>query len=424
MKVSNDILQALYNKIFNLYHEWIEADSKNDAQWSVKRYCNYTFGPVLGLYLDKDKSLIDVLNDDFTDEELCAQLIPIKERTLREVLKAESDLMTEFKQKSYQDELSLLRDGRINEWMNRFFIPCIKSANIEIDETHFRGLCYVMHGYENYQYNITSVYCGNIDLLKELYQGVLDKNSELYTYKLIEVTPTCEMLAIDPPRIYDSRIDKTFYLSNVSKELLNTFIELGASKLYEKISLRVSNSILNIFDGKYELQSISEAVERGRIFSIQKIGDIPVTKLYSVNYENTLWVKETDSGMTFEELCECESSFNDSIITQVIHLNYLKRGDETFVTHIDHEFVFYSKSDYEKRKTNADVKGNEYARLKSFKIDKASIPLTLPIKRDVTLYDESTDTILYKAETVPFIIYILKSYLKHTDLIDEYFAKL
>ena len=424
MKTNISTLQALYDRIYNIYNEWTKVNLLNNGQWSTERICKYNFGPVLGLYAEKDKCLLDVLNDEFSDEELCTLLIPIKERALNELLEAEKDLLTEGKSKSYQYELELLRGGKIKEWLDRFFIPCFNIGIFEIDESHFRGLCYVMYGYENYQRNLTSVYCGNTDILKDLYQGVLDKNSELYTYKLIEMTPTCEMLAIDPPRIYDSRIDKTFYLSNVSKELLNTFKELGVSKLYDKISLRVSNSILNIFDGKYELQTILGAVERGKIFSIQNIGDIPVTKLYSINYEDSLWIKSTDSEITFEELCEYESSFNDSVITQVIHLNYLNKGNEIVVTHIDHEFIFYSKSDYEKRRINSDIKGNEYTRLKSFKIDKANIPLTLPIKRNVTLYDESTDTVLHKAETVPFIIYILKSYLKHTDLIDEYFAKL
>ena len=425
MKKNNDTLQFLYKKIFNIYHEWTKADSQNDPQWGVKRHRNYNFGPVIGLYSEKDRDLIDVLNGTFSDEELCSLLIPIKERTLNELLSAsESDLMTKFKQKSYREELSLLKDRKIDEWMDRFFIPCIKIGTFEIDESHFRGLCYVMHGYENYQYSITNMYCGNIDFLKNLYQGVLDKNSELYTYKLIEVTPACEMLAIDPPRIYDSRIDKTLYLSNVSKELLNTFIELGVSNLYKKISLRVSNSKLNIFDGKYQEQKLLEAVERGKIFSIKNISDIPVTKLYSVNYADSLWIKSNDSEITFEELCENENRFNDSIITQVIHLNYLNKGNETFVTHIDHEFVFYSKSAYEKRKVNSDIKGDAYTRLKSFKIDKATIPMTLPIKHNVTLYDEVSGEIIHKVETVPFIVYILKTYLKHTDLIDEYFAKL
>jgi predicted CopG family antitoxin len=188
MKKNNDTLQFLYKKIFNIYHEWIKADSQNDPQWRVKRYRNYSFGPVIGLYLEKDKDLIDILNGTFSDEELCSLLIPIKERTLNELLSAsESDLMTKFKEKSCREELSLLKDRKIDEWMDRFFIPCIKIGTFEIAEPHFRGLCYVMYGYENYQYSITNIYCGNIDFLKNLYQGVLDKNSELYTYKLIEV---------------------------------------------------------------------------------------------------------------------------------------------------------------------------------------------------------------------------------------------
>ena len=172
------------------------------------------------------------------------------------------------------------------------------------------------------------------------------------------------------------------------------------------------------------MQTISESIEMGKIFSVQDIGEIPVTKLYSVNYEDSLWVKISDSEITFEELYENETAFNSSIITQVIHLNYLRKNTETLITHLDHEFVFYSKSDYEKRKTNSDIKGNKYSRLKSFKIDKANIPLTLPIKRNLNLYNEASGEISHKEETVPFIIYILKCYLKHTDLIDEYFSKL
>ena len=116
MKVNNDILQALYNKIFNIYHEWTKADPQNDPQWGIKRYYKYNFGPVLGLYSEKDQSLIDVLNNDFSDEGLCALLIPIKERALNELLEAENDLISEYKSKSYQDELSLLRGEKIEEW--------------------------------------------------------------------------------------------------------------------------------------------------------------------------------------------------------------------------------------------------------------------------------------------------------------------
>lgn len=232
------------------------------------------------------------------------------------------------------------------------------------------------------------------------------------------------MLAIDPPRFYDSRIDKTLLLSNVSRELLSIFIDLGKKKLYKKLSLRVSNAITKIFDGKYELQNLSEAVQIGKIFSTQNISNIPLTKLYSTKYEDCLWVKSSEHDITFEELCENEDTFNDSIVTQVIHLEYKQDKGDIVITHIDHEFIFYNKEDYEKRKSKAETKGKEQPRLKSFKIDEARIPLSLPIQRSINVYSNRTNDTMRKNETVPFLIYILKSYLKHHDLIDEYFANL
>jgi len=151
MKTNIAILQALYDRIYNIYNEWTKANLQNNGQWSTERICKYNFGPVLGLYLEKDKCLIDILNDEFSDKELCTLLIPIKERALNKLLEAESNLLTEYKSKSYQDELELLRGGKIKEWIDRFFIPCFNIGIFEIDKSHFRGLCYVMYGYENYQ---------------------------------------------------------------------------------------------------------------------------------------------------------------------------------------------------------------------------------------------------------------------------------
>ena len=121
MKTNIATLQALYDRIYNIYNEWTKVNLQNNSQWSTERIFKYNYGPVLGLYLEKDKCLIDILNDEFSDEELCTLLIPIKERALNELLEADNDLMTECKRKSYQDELTLLRGGKIKEWMVSLF---------------------------------------------------------------------------------------------------------------------------------------------------------------------------------------------------------------------------------------------------------------------------------------------------------------
>lgn len=425
MITTKDALNALYNNILNVYNEWTKSMVTGKFTWSVKKQCNYTFGPVLGLYMDKNKQLIDILNDSYFDEDILSEVLPAITRKVSALKKiSEKDIMTELNIISYEKELLLIENGYINDWLDQYFIPCIRNINFELDENHIRGLCFIMYGYENYEYSITNIYCKDIANLKKVYQGVLNKYSELYTYKMIEITAECEMLAIDPPRFYDSRIDKTFLLSYVSRELLSIFIDLGKKKLYKKLSLRVSNAITKIFDGKCELQNLSEAVQIGKIFSTQNISNIPLTKLYSTKYEDCLWVKSSKHDITFEELCENEDTFNDSIVTQVIHLEYKQDKGDIVITHIDHEFIFYNKEDYEKRKSKAETKGKEQPRLKSFKIDEARIPLSLPIQRSINVYSNRTNDTMRKNETVPSLIYILKSYLKHHDLIDEYFANL
>ena len=55
-------------------------------------------------------------------------------------------------------------------------------------------------------------------------------------------------------------------------------------------------------------------------------------------------------------------------------MQYIKDGDETYITHLDHEFIFYTVDEYEARINNVHQKGTVRPRMKSFKIDNAKIP--------------------------------------------------
>ena len=279
---------------------------------------------------------------------------------------------------------------------------------------------YVDYGYKKYRERVESVYNSDINKLKKLYAGVYGKDSQLYKYGLIEIDDSCELMAIDPPRVYDAKINKTINLKHVPKELVEVF--LREKSLIGKLSLRGSNTY--ICDGKNTLQHLMEEVEIGEIFSITNFNRIPVTKLYSTNYNDSLWVKVDASNITFEELCKDEEKYDDSIITQVLHLEYKKTDSNTLITHLDHELVFYTEEEYKQRQGQHDVKGTSKRRLKSFKIDNAKIPLDLPCPRQINERDTLLDEIIRKKEEVPFLIFVLKSYFKHKDLIDEYFQSL
>lgn len=421
---SQEDFNNLYEVIWNVYSQWIHA-AENDSNWPIQRRNIYSFGPVIGLYQEKYKDLLSFISDDYTDDDILSVVYIEVEKQLKKLQnKLDMDIMEKLWKESYQNELLLLEDREIEQWLNDYFLPIVTTGGVQIELSHIRGLCYIYYGFKVYKDCITSLYNPDVSNLKELYKGIYGKDSELYTYNLVQITPECELMAIDPPRVYDERINKTVYCSNISKELLEQIIKLKDKGLIDKLSLRGSNLITNIYEGRYDGQFLAEAVQYGKVFAIENLGSIPVTKLYSAEIEDCLWIKIDESNITFEELCENEESYENSIVTQVVHLEYRKDHGAIYVKHLDHEFVFYSQTDYDKRTKNAAVKGEAHQRLKSFKIDGAKIPLDIPCERTVIIKGNEKEEDSYQSEEVPFLVFVLKSYFKHTELIDEYFASL
>lgn len=170
-----------------------------------------------------------------------------------------------------------------------------------------------------------------------------------------------------------------------------------------------------IHDGRCTIGAVCEEIEYGLRFSMDLHSLPHVTKLYSNQYEDQLWVTVNGSEMQFEELCEDYKSTEDAVITQLVHLMYEHNDDTYVITHIDHEYLFYSHEDYEKRKADPHVKGRKQKRIKTFKADKSRIRFNYPC--NVINVKGANEAI-----QVPFIMFILNAYFKHKDLLDEYFA--
>ena len=149
-------------------------------------------------------------------------------------------------------------------------------------------------------------------------------------------------------------------------------------------------------------------------------GSYSVSKLYSEKYENCMWVIIDPPNITFEELCEDFDIYEDMVITQVIHLQYVIEHEKTYITHLDHEYIFYSIDEYERRLIDVTQKGEAQARMKSFKIDHARIPFDRRCK--VLRRDEEGNDL--PLENEQFLCYVLECYFKHKDLLKEYFQKI
>lgn len=413
-------IENLCKNLWDIELEWLNIEAGENADWPVERHCKYNFGPVIGMYREKNEGLLDIISDVYTDNDIYNVVKFEINRQLDSLENKEHlDVMDKNFLESYQNQILLLECGEIETWLQDYFYR--NMTDFEIEFQHLRGVCYIYYAYLNYINKDNSLYSHDISNLKKLYQGIYGKESQLYTYDLLEITPECQLLAINPPRFYDSRIDKTICLVNVSKELLEIFSIFKKKALYNRLSIRGSNSYKDIFDGKYELETMEEALEIGKFFSLDNFENIPITKLYSKEYKDCLWITVNSKEITFEELCEKENRFDDAIITQVVHLEYILKNSEILITHIDHEFIFYDQISYEERRVNSKKRGKQLPKLKSFKIDEAQIPINILCTHNVNVYDAASNSFSVSAEKVPFLIFVLKSYFKHTDLIDEYF---
>ena len=231
----------------------------------------------------------------------------------------------------------------------------------------------------------------NIDLQKT--------DTEFDSYKLLSLN---EHIRIrndkDSQTLVDNRIGKYFWIK-VPRKLLFTIEQLINEGYISKIAFRVD------FISKYI--PAMEEMEYGSALKI-KIDSLPdFSKFYSVdNYDNKLWIyhDKIKSSLTFEEHIEDFEIIEDNIITQVIHLEYQIKKENYIITHIDHEFILYTIEEYEKRLIDPNIKGHR--KIKTFKVDQASIPFN---------YEHHGEHFLYQ---------VLDAYLKNTDLINEYFAKI
>ena len=245
--------------------------------------------------------------------------------------------------------------------------------------------------------------------IKELYDKVFNKSSELKKWGLLPVNQVRKLYTNTyPVRIYDSNLNKTL-LVQISSPLAKVFKELYEKHYIYNLAIRPKD--FPILDGENYVGILQEAVERGSVFS-WSLDELPaVTRLYNgEHYEDCLWIKSEGEDITFEELCQDFHEEGEYVVTQMIHLQHSEKN----ITHIDHEYIFYNLDEYEERKFNPKIKGEEKKRVKTFKIDHSNIPMDYACKMN----DEN------KEIEVPFIFFVLNNFFEHKDLLAEYFKKI
>lgn len=365
--------------------------------------------PVFSLYKQGDSELLSYLRQDCDKDELF-EMIKIVVDDLNNNRMTRMGIakgyITPVEYPSRNEDLA----NWLKKWNNLYF-----EFLAEPDKEYVLSFFFLDEGYAKYKADTCEREFLEDKTIISLYGETVTSN-----YNLIPLDDTVELLNLNPARIYDKVRNKTIYVEIGERfaSILSELMQEGAAK---KVAVKGKGK--QIYDGKYTKEYLVEALEMGNVFSFSKLLLLPdITKMYSAEYDNQLWISKNNNELTFEELCQDITVQAEGIRTQMIHLMFVNRNNQFFINHIDHEFIYYTLEEYEKRQHDSKMKtkGSARKRIKTFKIDEASIPMDYPC----IMYQLSEKENEYKEVSVPFLYFVINTYFCHKDLIEEYFSKI
>lgn len=380
-----------------------------------KQILKYSNGIILGLYRNNDSELRSIINEGCSVKskelyDFICNDVKIQNKKFRDWYKQIGKLEL-FKPTSFPAP-----NSNLVSWVKDYNMYIIKDL-IDSDEEDriIAKFLLVYFTFKNYIQKEKISSCFNLPAINKLYQNnIFDK--DFTKWNLIPINNQRELLPIDPPRIYDKVINKTI-MTDHSVTFAKIIIKLFNEGKIDTLAIRGNNTV---YDGLCEKQRLWEAIERGKCFELNIITLPDITKLYDEKiYDDQLWISKTDKDITFEELCSDFDIVQDAIETQVIHLQYEETNDGYIITHLDHEKVYYTVPEFELRQKQC-TKGTAYKRIKTFKINNASIPFEYMCK--VIIPDDKKEE--YEEKEIPFILFILNCFFNHKNLISEYFQNL
>ncbi|WP_271409135.1 hypothetical protein [Pseudomonas sp. Q1-7] len=245
-----------------------------------------------------------------------------------------------------------------------------------------------------------------------LYQYYLAADIDLFEadpqyskYNLYSITTDIELLIGLPCRIFDPQRPLQMFIEDTPRHLLELFERLRKDGLIKDLALLASNEALVETDkyifvtlGVEEVQlpltlhnlsrhpdeELVHTVMRKNGFPIDGTTVVPsVSTFCELGSEDRTWCSITTNSMTFEEIAHIPELLEDCAVTRMVHLEYFVDDGQLYVSHIDHEYIFYTHEEFDLRTKDPCQKGNARKRLKTFKIDRSAIPFMLD---DSTLF--------------------------------------
>ena len=311
----------LLDEYIKTQREWIHQAWIPDLdKWNSDRQRLYWDGIVFGKFRERDPLTMQTLEKGVSDTALQEELCTYFSRKIKEIKDStEPDILQRYMLPTLQNKYSQLSLIQIDDWINKNMGRMLNEAS-EISYAKARVLIYLYHAYYNYDSIRKNPYNSDLSRLTEIYGGIFDKQSQFKSYGLVPIDHHRVLLPVEPPRIYDCSLNKTFFTKNIPLHLLEQLSDMKDKGVICNLAVRLLNE--PGYDGKMYCEYLQEALERGEQFDLANLGSYSVSKLYSTQYENCLWVVIDPGNITFEELCEDFETVEDMIVTQVVHLEY------------------------------------------------------------------------------------------------------
>lgn len=262
--------------------------------------------------------------------------------------------------------------------------------------------------------------------VKILFEDYLNRTKPLINFEEIENVKK-QLLDIYFPNVYIDKYDllkfSNFHDLYVSYKEGSHIADYGKQKYFhnQHIPTIIFEVIKNLLEKKYihELSFLVthisnnvlclEEKEYGKSFSydlktLPEISSFYDQKLMDNKLIVKKQIKNSKISLTFETLKDDFISQDNYVLTNLIHLEIDTIENKEFITHLDHEFIFYTLDEYEKKLNKYSYKG--FKKLKTFKINNSQIPLE------------------YNYKNTPILIYFVMELLDNKELVIEYFSKI
>lgn len=397
--------------IKNVIDKMIEKEESND-EFHQFGFCDKMFVTKDPLFIQFKEEIISKRENDFYEkkiyESIYRSLISDCEMNSKQLKVSSENKMAEYNYKRAKEEIEYLESGGIDEYSSYVFsgVKNFYASQPNYDFILENYLYYIILKIEfNNRKKELELGINNKELVEEIYRregtNLREADRQFQKYALLSIMAEDLKFGTYDAYLFDSRIKGTLLINKLSPLITKMLIYYAEENFLSRIAvLPIGRSFER---GEDRNSLLHEHLEFGNYFDFSKFRNVKATKLTSKNYDDSLWIIIDSGNMTFEELLDnFEVNDDDEVVTQVIHLEYEAVGEQITITHLDHEFIYYSFEEYEKRLQNYRQKGNASKRQKTIKIDGSRIPFI----------DNQGQSLLYN---------VLKSYIVNSELVDEYF---